>query len=94
MVQIVLCPCTTAGHCGKHCESSNSAKVLARLGLLLNPSGKDVLVGSYPWGFGFGCGIASGRPLLLRIPPEGSRGETGALRGVSNRYSTVESASV
>ena len=55
---------------------------------------KMFFVSSYLWGFGFGCGIASGRPLLLGIPPEGPQGETGALSGVGNRYSAAESASV
>ena len=55
---------------------------------------KIFFVGSYPWGFSFGCGIANGHPLLLGICLEGPRGETGALSGVGNRYSAAESASV
>ena len=42
-VYIVLHPCTRAVRCGKCCQSSNIAKVLARLGLLFDPLAKDVL---------------------------------------------------
>ena len=55
---------------------------------------KIFFVSSYLQGFGFSCGITSGHPLLLGIPPEGPRGETGARTGVSNKYSAAESASV
>ena len=55
---------------------------------------KIFFIGSYPLGFSLGCGIASSHPLLLGIPLEGPRGETGALSGVGNKYFAVESASV